>query len=148
VVLVEVLVLKGHVAVVHRDGQLALAKQPLLGQVVVNFVPGLHKMVRLTITIKILSIVNTSQSRAKPQHILDALARIPRPLPSNKLSHERGRVPHHQAGQVSTTNTVLAQSQQCHGVQLAHTHTAPHASHASHASQGHGHHHRVHRISA
>jgi len=62
VVLVEVLVLQGHVAVVDRDGQLALAEQPLLSQVVVDLVPGLHEMVRFSITIKILGIVNATQT--------------------------------------------------------------------------------------
>jgi len=111
VVLVEVLVLEGHVAVVDGDGQLALAEQPLLSQVVVDLVPGLHKMISFSVTIKILSIVNTTQSSPKTQHVLDALAGVPGPLPSNKLGHQRGRVPHHETGKVATTNTVLAQSQ-------------------------------------
>merc|ERR1712034_290804 len=41
VVLVEVLVLQGHVAVVDGDGQLAFAEQPLLSQIVVDLIPGL-----------------------------------------------------------------------------------------------------------
>lgn len=109
VVLVKVLVLERHVAVVDGHGQLALAEQPLLSQVVVDLVPGLHKMVRLAVTVKILGVVNSTNI----QHVLDALARIPCPLPSKKLHHKRGRTtphaitPHQKAGQVSPTNTVL-----------------------------------------
>lgn len=105
-VLVEVLVLEGHVAVVDGDSQLAFAEQPLLSQVVIDLIPGLHEMVRLSVTVKILRIVNGTQV----QHVLDTLARIPGPLSTNKLRHQRCRVPHHQAGEVPTTNTVLTQS--------------------------------------
>lgn len=141
-VLVEVLVLEGHVAVVDGDGKLALAEQPLLSQVVVDLVSGLHEMIRFTITIKILGLIDATHSSTKAQHVLEALARIPRPLPTNETRHQRGRVPHQKTGQVSTTNTVLTHSHQCREV---HTISASHTSHAvSHASHGHGQHHGVH----
>lgn len=108
VVLVEVLVLEGHVAVVDRHGQFTLAEQPLLSQVIVDLVPGLHKMVRLAVTVKILGVVNG----ADIQHVLDALACIHGPLTSKELSHEPGRIipHHHKLRNVSPTNTVLTQS--------------------------------------
>lgn len=147
-VLVKVLVLERHVAVVDGHGQLALAEQPLLSQVVVDLVPGLHKMVRLAVTVKILGVVNSTNI----QHVLDALARIPCPLPSKKLHHKRGRTtphaitPHQKAGQVSPTNTVLTQSQQGRGVNptVARVHPPHTTSHSSHSSHCHGHHHGVH----
>lgn len=41
-ILVEVLVLKGHVAVIYRDCQLTLTEEPLFCQVIVYFIPRLH----------------------------------------------------------------------------------------------------------
>merc|ERR1719341_2098027 len=47
VVLAKVLVLQGHVPVVHGDGQLPLAHQPLLCEVVVDLVLGVSQVIVL-----------------------------------------------------------------------------------------------------
>merc|ERR1719500_2767006 len=56
VVLAEVLVLQGHVPVVHGDGQLALAHQPLLCEVVVDLVLGVSQVIVLPVTVQIVGV--------------------------------------------------------------------------------------------
>jgi len=58
VVLIEVLVLEGHVAVINRDSQLPLTQEPLLCQVIVDLVPCLYKMVWFSIFVQIIPISN------------------------------------------------------------------------------------------
>jgi hypothetical protein len=54
VVLLQVLVLQGGVAVVYGHGQLPLAQQPLFSQVVVNLVLGCSQMIRNAILVHVV----------------------------------------------------------------------------------------------
>merc|ERR1719239_1602639 len=56
VVLAEILVLQGHVPVVHGDGQLPLAHQPLLCEVVVDLVLGVGQVIILPVTVQIVGV--------------------------------------------------------------------------------------------
>jgi len=83
-VLVEILVLQGHVAVIHGNCQLPLTEQPLFCQVIVYLIPRLNQMVRLTISVKIITVRNFSQA----QQVRNTLARIPHTLTSEHQTEQ------------------------------------------------------------